>query len=103
MSAHEHNDAGWFDKPENIRKIIVTLVVTCILLVIGSELTAYLKAEHPELAISKAIGWKRHSYFAVESLIPGFYAVFGFIAYCGIVWAAVGLRELISREEDYYD
>ena len=42
-------------------------------------------------------------YFPVESVIPAFYAIFGFIAYCAIVWAAVGLRELISREEDYYD
>ena len=91
MSSHEHNDAGWFEKPENITKIIVTLVVTCILLVVGSEVTAY---HHM---------WHKHSYFAVESLIPGFYALFGFIAYCGIVWAAVGLREFISREEDYYD
>ena len=91
MSSHEHNDAGWFEKPENITKIIVTLVVTCILLVVGSEVTAY---QHI---------WHKHSYFAVESLIPGFYALFGFIAYCGIVWAAVGLREFISREEDYYD
>ena len=91
MSSNEHNDAGWFEKPENITKIIVTLVVTCILLVVGSEVTASLHL------------WHKHSYFKVESLIPGFYALFGFIAYCGIVWAAVGLREFISREEDYYD
>ena len=91
MSSNEHNDAGWFEKPENITKIIVTLVVTYILLVVGSEVTASLHL------------WHKHSYFAVESLIPGFYALFGFIAYCGIVWAAVGLREFISREEDYYD
>ena len=91
MSSQEHNDDGWFDKPDNIMLIIVALVVTCILLVVGSEVTAYLHL------------WHKHSYFAVESLIPGFYALFGFIAYCGIVWAAVGMRELISREEDYYD
>ena len=91
MSTHGHNDDGWFDKPKNITKIIVTLVVTCILLVVGSEVTAY---HHL---------WHKHSYFPVESVIPAFYAIFGFIAYCAIVWAAVGLRELISREEDYYD
>ena len=103
MSAHEHNDDGWFDKPANVNKIVVTLVATCIVLVVGSEVTAYLYTAHPDLEISKTIGWHKHSYFKVESLIPGFYALFGFIAYCGIVWAAVGLRELISREEDYYD
>ncbi len=91
MSTHEHKDEGWFDSPKNVQKIIVALVVTCILLVIGSEVTAY---HHL---------WHKHTFFEVEKVIPAFYAVFGFIAYCGIVWAAVGLRELISREENYYD
>ena len=91
MSSEHNHDLGWFEKPENIRKIIVTLVVTCVLLVIGSEVTAYLHL------------WHKHTYFQVEQIIPAFYALFGFIAYCGIVWAAVGLRTFISREEDYYD
>lgn len=91
MSSHGHDDVGWFDSPDNVRKIVVTLVVTCILLVIGSEVTA-----HYHL-------WHKHTYFTVERVIPAFYALFGFVAYCGIVWAAVALREVISREEDYYD
>lgn len=91
MSTHEHEESGWFDDPKNVRKIIITLVVTCILLVVGSEITAYLHL------------WHKHTYFPVEKVMPGFYALFGFVAYCGIVWAAVGLRELISREENYYD
>ena len=71
--------------------IIITLVITCIVLVVGSEVTAY---HHL---------WHKHTFFPVEKVIPGFYALFGFVAYCGIVWAAVGLREVISREENYYD
>ena len=91
MSSEHNHELGWFEKPKNINKIITALTVTCILLVIGSEVTAYLHM------------WHKHTYFAVEQVIPAFYALFGFIAYCGIVWAAVALRTLISREEDYYD
>ena len=87
MSA-EHNHGSGGLRSENIRKIIVALVVTCVLLVIGSEVTAYLHL------------WHKHTYFEVES-DSAFYALFGFIAYCGIVWAAVGLRNFISREENY--
>lgn len=91
MSTHQVKDSGWFDSPKNVRNIIIGLVVTCIVLVVGSEVTAYFHL------------WHKHTYFPVELAIPGFYALFGFVAYCGIVWAAVGLREFISREEDYYD
>ena len=92
MSSREHSDdGGWFDSPTNVRKIIVALIVTCILLVIGSEVTASYHL------------WHKHTYFKVEEVIPAFYALFGFVAYCGIVWAATSLREFISREEEYYD
>lgn len=43
-----------------------------------------------------------HAYFEVDGL-PGFYAVFGFIAFVFIVYAGKGLRRLIMRDEDYYD
>ena len=34
--------------------------------------------------------------------IPGFYALFGFVAFSFIIFAATALRALIKRPEDYY-
>ena len=44
----------------------------------------------------------KHPHFHLENL-PGFYAVFGFVAFIAIVWGGVQLRKLVSRDEDYYD
>ena len=44
----------------------------------------------------------RHTKFAIEE-IPGFYALFGFIAFCVLVLGSFGLRKLVMRKEDYYD
>jgi hypothetical protein len=43
----------------------------------------------------------RETEFNVEGWF-GFYAVFGFAAYCGIVNAAKVLRRIVRRPEDYY-
>jgi purine-cytosine permease-like protein len=46
---------------------------------------------------------KKHPFFAFEEW-PGFYAVFGFVAYTFIVILAKHfLRPIVKREEDYYD
>lgn len=42
-----------------------------------------------------------HPHFAFESW-PGFFALFGFAAYCFIVLSAKRLRPLLRREETYY-
>lgn len=34
--------------------------------------------------------------------IPGFYAVYGFVAFSFIIFAATALRAVIKRDEDYY-
>jgi hypothetical protein len=46
--------------------------------------------------------YEHHAHFEVDGL-PGFYAVFGFLAFVFIVYADKGLRRLIMRDEDYYD
>jgi hypothetical protein len=43
----------------------------------------------------------RHSDHSWDNL-PGFYAIFGFIAYVAIVLTAKQLRKLVKRKEDYY-
>ena len=34
---------------------------------------------------------------------PGFYAIFGFVAFAGIVLLGKQLRRVIRRDDDYYD
>ncbi len=42
------------------------------------------------------------THFNLED-IPGFYELFGFVAFVGIVFAGALLRKFVGREEDYYD
>ena len=44
---------------------------------------------------------EHHPHFAFEAW-PGFFAIFGFLAYCIIVLSAKSLRPLLRREETYY-
>lgn len=44
---------------------------------------------------------EHHPHFAFEAW-PGFFALFGFAAYCFIVLSAKSLRPLLRREETYY-
>lgn len=73
----------WLDEPRHVNRIVYGLYTACIGLVIA------------ELLID------RHAYFGVEGWV-GFYAAFGFLAYCGIVNTAKVLRRLLRRPEDYY-
>ena len=45
---------------------------------------------------------KRKVYHSWENL-PGFYAVFGFVACVVLVLAATQMRKVLMRSEDYYD
>lgn len=75
----------FFDKPKNIKGLFLLF---CALLVI------YLVAE---LFIHK------HTYFKWEEW-PGFYAVFGFVAFVFLILVAKYiLRPVIKRKENYYD
>ena len=76
------HDRSWVER--NARLIFWALVGICLAL-LGAELF-----------------YEHHAYFEVDGL-PGFYAVFGFIAFVFIVYAGKGLRRLIMRNEDYYD
>ena len=87
VDALETTDAEpsrWLDRPRNIRRLVVLLAVCCVISV-AAELLIH-----------------RHAAFSWESW-PGFYAVFGFVAYTILILVAKRLRRFISREEDYYD
>jgi len=46
--------------------------------------------------------YHRHTVFDFEAF-PAIYGIFGFAAFVFIVFAGIGLRKLIARDEDYYD
>ncbi len=74
----------WFDKPANVKKIIVALLVVCALLLVAEFF------------------YHKHPHFAVEEWF-GFYAFYGFIMCVLLVLAAKVMRVFLMRDEDYYD
>ena len=73
----------FLDKKENIKKIIYLFYALCALL-FAADFVVH-----------------RHTYHSWEE-IPGFYALFGFIACVLLVLTAKQLRKLVMRDEEYY-
>ncbi|TWU03472.1 hypothetical protein [Neorhodopirellula pilleata] len=78
-------DASWFERPENVKKIIVALVIVCVALVAAE----FFYTNH-------------HPHFGIESSFA-FQAWFGFVTFVVIVFLGRMLRLIVSRPEDYYD
>lgn len=83
MSDHQDSN-GWFDKPENVSKILKVFYVLCVLLVIADFIV------------------HRHIYHSWEN-IPAFYAIYGFVGCSLLVFVAKWMRTFLMRKEDYYD
>lgn len=77
-------DRGWLDEPANVEKLLKVLYVLCAGLIVADFL------------------YHKHGHFDFEDW-PLFNAVYGFVSFVFIVFAAVGLRKLIARPEDYYE
>jgi hypothetical protein len=73
-----------FDKPENVSRLLRGLYIVCAILFLLDFIV------------------HRHVYMKWEEL-PGFYALFGFIAFVVLVEGSKLLRKLVMRKEDYYD
>ena len=73
----------WVDRPGSANKIFWGLAVVCGLMFLAS------------------FTFEAHGHFEVEH-IPGFYAVYGFVMFTGLILAAKLLRVFIKRPEDYY-
>ena len=73
----------WVDRPGNVDKIVYALAAVCGLLFLADFL------------------YHKHPHFAVEE-IPGFYGIYGFVMFTGLILAAKALRFFIKRREDYY-
>lgn len=77
-------DRRWLDKTANQNRLFYTLIAICAGLFIAD------------------FSMDRHAHFETEA-IPGFYAIFGFIAYTAIVGAGWLWRRVVLRRQDYYD
>ncbi|MDF1811581.1 MAG: hypothetical protein P1V20_05190 [Verrucomicrobiales bacterium] len=81
---------GWFDKAENVQKVLRFLFGACALMVIID-------------VVFWATGFDKHPYFKWEQW-PGFYAIYGFVACVVLVLIAKYiLRPLVMKSENYYD
>lgn len=84
MSKQPGDHTHWLDKPENVRLLLRLLLAIGALLVVADAL------------------YHKHVHFVAEKFF-GFYALFGFVAFVGIVIAGKYLRKVLMRPEDYYD
>lgn len=82
--AEQHEPNGFFDKPENIKKMLNVFYVICGLLVVVDFIV------------------HRHIYHSWEN-IPAFYAIYGFVGCSLLVFVAKWMRTFLMRKEDYYD
>lgn len=83
MADHDE-PKGFFDKPENISKMLKVFYVICGLLVVADFVV------------------HRHIYHDWEK-IPAFYAIYGFVGCVVLVLIAKEMRKILMRGEDYYD
>lgn len=83
---HENSteEAYWLDQPKNISLIVWTLIAVCFALFFADAF------------------YHKHAYFEIEHLF-GFYGLFGFTVYVGLVLTAKWLRNFLMRPEDYYE
>ena len=73
-----------FDKPENVNRLLRGFYILCGIL----------------FALDFVV--HRHISHSWEHL-PGFYAIFGFVACVLLVLIAKEMRKVLMRKEDYYD
>jgi uncharacterized membrane protein len=74
----------WFQRPENVKKVIVGLYVVA------------------ALAVLLDFTYTKHSHFPIENIF-GFYGFYGFVGCVTLVLLAKLLRKVVMRAEDYYD
>ncbi|MCK5165455.1 MAG: hypothetical protein KAQ72_17170 [Desulfobacula sp.] len=73
-----------FDNPKNVKRLRLGFFVALVLVLIAEFFV------------------DMHGEFSVDHFY-GFYAVYGFISYVVLIFAAKALRKITMRKEDYYD
>ena len=92
---HEPNEKKhYFDEPRNVRFVLRVLFAACAVLFLLDFASLFLHW--------MGAGELRHAETWWEGL-PGFYAIYGFVACVLLVLAAKQMRKLLMRDEDYYD
>jgi len=74
----------FFDKPENIKKLLKVFYVCCAILLL-LDIVVHRHIVH---------GWEK---------LPGFYPLYGFVGCVLLVLIAKEMRKVLMRKEDYYD
>jgi len=83
MQTPDQDKLGWAERPEIQQRIRYALYAICAVLVISDLIV------------------NRYTYLPVEE-IPAFYAFYGFAALVGVVLLAKALRQVVGRDEAYY-
>ncbi len=80
----EQEKIYFFDRPENVARLLMVFYAICILLVLA------------DFVVHRHVGfnWEK---------IPAFYAIYGFVACVLLVLIAKKMRNVVMRKEDYYD
>ncbi len=79
-----NGDEWWLDRPGSVDLIIKVLIAACVVTVLADFF------------------YHKHAEYTFQQWV-GFDAVFGFVAYVGLITTAKGVRRLLMRSEDYYD
>lgn len=84
-----------FDNPRNVRRLLRGLFTVCAALILLDVINFLLHEFTGFLWLHREEGpfeW-----------LPGYYAVYGFVACALLVLIAKELRKVLMRDEDYYD
>ena len=86
------NSPSWFEKPANVNRLIIGLVVACLALLLVELIfgASFYDDHHPA------------HFHSVEGVF-GYQALLGFVAFVVVVFLGTMLRFVIRRSEDYYD
>jgi len=84
MNDKQDEKIYFFDKPENVKRVLYVFYTLCVILVLA------------DFVIHRHIG-------LVWENIPAFYAIYGFIACVSLVFVAKLIRKVVMRKEDYYN
>lgn len=80
----DNKETAFFDKPENVQKLLRVFYVICALLVVLDFVL------------------HRHIYHSWERL-PAFYPLYGFVGCVLLVFVSKWMRSFLMRDENYYD
>lgn len=78
------DDDRWLDRPSSVNLIIKVLMAAC------------------ALSLAAEFFYHKHGDYHFQEWLA-FDAVFGFLAYVGLITVAKAVRRLLMRNEDYYD